>query len=253
MMRDKLYVATIASDAISAATEYKLGIEIDEFCTASNMDDENFLELDRKVREMMKVSDNHIFHAPFSELFPAAIDPLALELAYQRFNQSYKLARELSINRMVVHTGYVPFLYFKSWFLERSIEFWKKFMSDKPEDFHIMIENVLDDEPHTLAKLIEGIGDERVRACLDVGHANCSTNVALMEWVETLGPLLSHVHLHDNDMTYDMHWSLGKGNIDMNEILEGFKIYAPINLTYTIENQECIESIKWLIENGWLT
>ena len=37
-------------------------------------------------------------------------------------------------------------------------------MDDKPENFHIMIENVLEDEPYTLASLIESIGDNRVKA-----------------------------------------------------------------------------------------
>jgi len=252
MLKEKLYVATIALDAVSVARDYKLGIEIDEFCTASNMDGENFPAIDKDVREKMSVSEKHIIHAPFNELFPAAVDPLALDLAYQRFEQVYELAKEHGINRMVVHTGYVPFLYFKSWFLERSVEFWQKFMRDKPENFYIMIENVLEDEPHSLAKMIENIGDKRVRACLDIGHANCKSKLDLMEWVETLGPWMSHVHLHNNDMNDDCHWSLGKGNIDMNRIIEGMKINSHIDLTYTVENSKCRESIQWLVKNGWL-
>ncbi len=252
MMKDRLYVATIASDAVQVAMDYKLGLEVDEFCMASNMDDENFYKLDENVRNKLSVSHNHIFHAPFNELFPAAVDPLARDLAYRRFQQSYELAKEYGINRMVVHSGYVPFLYFKSWFLEKSIDFWQKFMIDKPKDFHIMIENVLEDEPFTLSKIIENIGDTRVKACLDIGHANCKSNLNLMEWVETLGPYLGHVHLHNNDATDDCHWPLGQGIINMNEIMESLNLKAPGNLTYTVENSECRQSIKWLDENGWL-
>lgn len=252
-MKGRLYVATIASDAVSVAKDYKLGLEIDEFCTASNMDDENFPLFDQNVRKKMSVSDRLVFHAPFNELFPAAIDPLAVELAYKRFEQAYKLAEKYGINCMVVHTGYVPFIYFKSWFLQRSVEFWQKFMIDKPKNFHIMIENVLEDEPYTLAKLIENIGDSRVRACFDVGHAGCVSKLDLLEWVETLGPWLGHVHLHNNDMAHDCHWQLGHGDIDMNKILEELKVKAPVNLTYTVENTESRGSIQWLAENGWLT
>ncbi|MFA9422125.1 MAG: sugar phosphate isomerase/epimerase family protein [Sedimentibacter sp.] len=252
MMKERLYVATIASDAVSVAADYKLGMEIDEFCTASNMDDENFYSLNINVRNKMSVSNKHIFHAPFNELFPAAVDPLALDLAYRRFEQAYKLSYEYGIKRMVVHSGYVPFLYFKSWFLEKSVEFWQKFMIDKPEDFHIMIENVLEYEPFTLAKIIEQIGDKRVTACLDVGHANCKSNLNLLEWVETLGPFLGHVHLHNNDMVDDCHWTLGKGLINMNKTLESLNLNSPADLTYTVENSECRESIQWLVANGWL-
>lgn len=252
MIRKNLYVATIAQDAVEVATEYKLGMEIDEFCTASNMDGENFCKFDQDVRKKISVSHKHIFHAPFNELFPAAIDPLAVDLAYSRFEQSFKLANEYGINRMVVHSGYVPFFYYKSWFLEKSVEFWKNFMSDKPDDFQILIENVLEDEPVTLGKMIENIGDKRVRACLDVGHANCKSKLEVMEWVKTLGPFLGHVHLHNNDMTDDFHWPVGKGLINMNEIMEGLNNNAPEDLTYTVENAECRESIQWLVENGWI-
>lgn len=252
MKSDKFYVATVASDAADVAEEYELGIEIDEFCTASNMDDENFKELDLSVRKKMKISHSHIFHAPFNELFPAAVDPLAIKLANKRFEQSFHLAGSYGIKRMVVHSGYVPVLYFKSWFQEKSVEFWQKFMSSKTDDFHIMIENVLEDEPYTLAKIIEGIKDKRVSACLDIGHAHCKSDVDLLEWIEVLGSFLGHVHLHNNDKTYDCHWPLGNGSMDMNKIMEALKKNSPENITFTVENQECRESIQWLDENGWL-
>jgi len=251
-IRERLYVATIADDAVQMAVKYRIGIEIDEFCTASNMDEGNFFLTDRIVKEKMAGSQRHIFHAPFNELFPAAIDPMALKLAYERFEQAYDLANHYGINRMVVHTGYVPYIYFKSWFLEKSIEFWRKFMRDKPVNFHIMIENVLEEEPYTLANLIKGIGDKRVKACLDIGHANCVTSLNLMEWVETLGPWLSHVHIHNNYKTYDNHNPLDNGVIDMNGILDGLKKYAPEDITYTIENLECAQSLRWLAEHGWI-
>ncbi|HWQ80455.1 MAG TPA: sugar phosphate isomerase/epimerase [Anaerovoracaceae bacterium] len=252
-IKDRLYVATMAHDAAQIAEKYGIGLEIDEFCTASNMEGEDFDSIDRTIREKMASACRLILHAPFNELFPSAIDPMALRLAYQRYNQAYSLAKQYDISRMVVHSGYVPYVYFKSWFLERSVEFWKTFISDKPENFHIMIENVLEDEPYTLAELIEGIGDKRVKACLDIGHANCSTALDLTEWVKTLGPCLSHVHLHNNRKTYDKHDPLSRGDIDMNLILNSLKKHAPIGVTYTIENLECADSMKWLYENGWIS
>lgn len=251
-IKDRLYVATIGEDAVDAAREFQIGLEIDEYCTASNMDQLQFPKIDSLVRGKMEGISRFVMHAPFNELFPAAIDPLALELAYRRLEQSYQLTKTYGINRMVVHTGYVPYVYFKSWFLERSVEFWQNFMKNKPHNFHIMIENVLEDEPHTLAKLIQSIDDQRIRACLDVGHANCTTTLDLMEWVESLGPWLSHVHIHNNNKVYDNHWTLDEGAIDYNRILKGFQRYAPGNLTYTLENLTCRRSLDWLSENGWL-
>lgn len=249
---NRLYLGTIASDAAEVAKEYGTGLEIDEYCSAVNMDPELFSATDRAVREKMTFAGQYILHAPFNELCPAAIDPKALELAYQRLEQAYRLAKDYNIKRMVVHSGYVPQVYFKSWFSERSIEFWKNFMRDKPEDFYIMIENVLEDEPYTMAEMLKQLGDHRIGACLDIGHAHCSSNVDLMDWVSALGPFLHHVHIHNNNKEYDQHWDLGRGNIDMNRIMEAIRDCAPGTVTYTIENVECRDSMRWLSENGWI-
>lgn len=251
-IKDRLFVATMAKDAAKIAEKYGIGIEIDEFCTAVNMEGENFEPMDQDVKKKMASSHRHILHAPFNELFPAAIDPLALKLAHQRYNQSYELARRYGISRMVVHSGYVPYVYVKCWFLWRSADFWKRFMDDKPDDFHIMIENVLEDEPYTLSELISNIDDRRVTACLDIGHANCFSVLDLTEWVETMGPCLGHVHIHNNNKSYDAHAPLGEGNIDMNLILNSLMQHASANITYTVENMECTESLKWLAANGWI-
>lgn len=251
-IRDRLYVGTIASDAVEIANDYQIGIEVDEFCTAENMDVKKFSSFNKIVKEKINGVDKRILHAPFNELFPSAIDPMALEHAYKRFNQAYEISKKFNINRMVVHTGYVPHVYFKNWFSDRSIEFWQDFMRDKPENFHIMLENVLEDEPYTLSKLIESIGDKRVTACLDIGHAYYVTDLDLMDWIKALGPWLGHVHLHNNNKIHDYHWSLGKGDIPVNKVLEGINRYAPNNVTYTVENIECRASMEWLSENGWI-
>lgn len=252
-MKDRLYVATIASDAVKVAEDWGIGIEIDEFCTASNMEGDEFERNDTMVRRKLKSGGGlHILHGPFNELFPSAIDPEARGLAYKRFEQAYDLSRRYGINRLVLHSGYLPHVYFKSWFLERSVEFWRTFMEGKPENFHVMIENVLEEEPYTLAGLIEKIGDERVRACLDLGHAHCSSSLDLSEWIKTLGPWTSHVHLHNNYKEYDNHNPLGEGDIDVNAALEGLNVYGSETLTYTIENLECARSMTWLKKHGWI-
>lgn len=249
---NRLYVGTIALDAVEAAMEYGIGLEIDEYCTAANMDPDQFGPTDLMVKEKMTYSKRHIFHAPFNELSPAAIDPKALELAYQRLEQAYRLANGYGINRMVVHSGYIPQVYYKNWFYERSIDFWDTFMDGKPMDFHIMIENVLEDEPCTLAETIKTLGDPRIGACLDFGHANCSSDLDLIEWVRVLGPWITHIHLHNNDKIYDRHWDLGRGCIDIKRILESVRDWVPGDVTYTIENEECRNSMCWLAENGWI-
>jgi sugar phosphate isomerase/epimerase len=107
-----------------------LGLEIAEFCTASNMD-ADFGIYEGIVAEKMAAARRFAFHAPFNELCPAAIDPLVLDIARYRYRQSFELAARLNIRKIIVHSGYVPLVYFKSWFTERSVEFWKDFMSEQ--------------------------------------------------------------------------------------------------------------------------
>ena len=82
-IKDKLYVATIAEDAKKMAEKYHLGIEVNEFCTAVNMD-QNFEFWNSKALDNMSVAERFIFHAPFNEIHPSAIDPLAKNFALQR-------------------------------------------------------------------------------------------------------------------------------------------------------------------------
>jgi endonuclease IV len=153
-IKNRLYLSTVAEDAAPTAAEYRLGLELAEFCTASNMD-EDFAYWDTVAREKMKSADRLILHAAFNELCPAAIDPMVLEIAKKRYNQAYELAASYGIHRMVVHSGYVPFVYFKEYFVERSVNFWREFLSDKPADFTVVLENVLEDEPLMLMEIIK--------------------------------------------------------------------------------------------------
>ena len=104
------------------------------------------------------------------------------------------------IKHMVVHSGYIPNLYYKEWHLEKSVEFWKEYMADKPETFYLYIENVFEDEPYLLKNMIDDIGDTRVKMCLDTGHVNASSQkcYSILDWIRELGDRIGHVHIHNN-------------------------------------------------------
>jgi sugar phosphate isomerase/epimerase len=249
-IKDKLYLATIAEDAKKMAEKYHLGIEVNEFCTAVNMD-QNFEFWNSKALDNMSVAERFIFHAPFNEIHPSAIDPLAKNFALQRLNQAYNLAKDYGIKRMVVHSGFLPEIYFPVWFLERSVEFWQEFMADKPADFQLMIENQLEPEAELLPKLCEQINDPRVGLCLDSGHALYKSNQDIYYWADSFAPYCTHLHLHNNDKSWDLHWCLNQGLIDM-------KIFLPYILkkmpkaTITLENLQVEPSLIWLEENSYL-
>lgn len=226
MIKRSWLIATIAENASLIAREYGLDLEIDEFCTASNMDTD-FEHWNNIVLDHMKYAQASVFHAPFAELCPCAIDSLVREVAMKRFSQAACLARSYGINRMVVHGGFVPNVYFPIWYEERSSEFWKEFLSQQPEDFEIMIENVMEDDPASMARMLDGIGDERAGICLDTGHAHVVSQIPVEEWISVLGNRIRHVHLHNNYGDHDTHNPPFEGSIEIDHVMNLLDKHAP--------------------------
>ena len=107
MLRDRLYLATIAADADETASRFGLGLEIDEFCTAANFD-ADFDRWDGVARAHLAHSDRFVFHAPFAELCPCAIDPMVRGVTMRRFRQTAALSRAYGIRKIAVHSGSIP-------------------------------------------------------------------------------------------------------------------------------------------------
>ena len=183
-----------------------------------------------------------------------AIDYRARELGMQRLNEAYEVAETLGVTRMIVHNGWLPFIYFKSWQAEKGALFWQAFLRDKPADFELCIENVLEDEPDMLVDMMRQIDDPRIRLCLDIGHANAVTakNLPVTRWIQRLAPYLAHFHLHNNDGSGDTHAAFDAGSIDMQEILQTIDRCCADDVTYTIEAREPLPCLAWLKAHQYL-
>lgn len=247
-MKREINLATIDERAWELACTFDLGIELDQFCTAMYMDGPEFSTYDAEVRSML--SRANVFHGPFNELSPCAIDPKVREISMMRYNQAYSLMHSYGLKRMVLHGGFIPLVYYPIWYVEQSVPFWKEFLADKPEDFILYLENVMEPEPEILRDIVEGIDDPRCRLCLDVGHANVdrTSNVPIEEWVKVCAPYLGHVHLHNNSGEWDYHRNLGEGSIPMDRILDLLDEHAP-GASFTFENvDETEQSILWYMK-----
>lgn len=250
-IRSRLYISTVAENAPNLARNNALGLEIAEYCTAFNMDT-YFPDTDRTVREEMACADRFTFHMPFNELCPAAIDPLVLEVTRKRHEQALELALSYGVKKMIVHSGFVPLVYHKSWFIDRSVEYWREFFRGKPDDIVLCLENVMEDEPDMLSTIVEQVNDPRFRLCLDVGHAFCvSKEVAVDAWIRRTAPILAHVHIHNNLGEWDTHNALGDGGLDMKSVIDSIAVLAP-DATMTIESIDAESSISWLKDKEFI-
>lgn len=251
-MRDRIYIATFSENAVTVARKYGFGVEVNDFCISENLDPERIEKSLQTVRRELEEAGGPraIVHGPFTEIIPAAIDHRAVELGMERLQQAYRAVSALGINRMVVHSGYVPLLYFKEWHHEKSTAFWRAYMADKPEDFRLYIENVFEDEPLMMRRLIEAVDDSRVQICLDIGHANAmmGQEYHILDWIRILGPHIGHLHLHNNDGESDRHGGFEEGNMDMNAVMDAISAYCREDVTMTIESRSCESSARWLDE-----
>lgn len=242
----KFYISTIDEKAGDLARRYGLGIEIAQYCTAWNMD-EQFPETDALVRADIRGIEDRVLHAPFSELFPCAVDPKIRAVAAQRYGQAMALAGRYQASKVIIHGGFNEHLYFPSWYVEQSTQFWKAFLREN-RGAEIVLENVLEPEPEMLVEIVKAVDDPRLRLCLDVGHANAYSKIPPEGWLEACAPWISHFHIHNNDGSCDSHSPLGEGTIPMQALLEKAAVLCP-NATYTLELMEAESSLRWLHQN----
>ena len=247
--RDRLHIATYSKDALIMAKTFGLGIELNHVCISELLDPE-------KIEDTVKWIENDLglaglpfpvtkgapilLHGPFTEIVPGAMDHRAVDLALQRMEEAYELCMKIGVDRMIVHSGYFPPMYYKEWHHEKSLLFWERFLRGK-ENFAIYVENSFEDEPFMMAKLMDDFDKPNLKLCLDVGHANVTTayDFPVEKWIEHLGNRVAHYHIHNNMGTKDTHNSLGDGTMDMSSILRAIEQNNSSAYTLTLESQDC--------------
>ena len=255
-IKNRLYIATFQKDAIETAAEYGVGIEYNHTCISESLDPSNRENLLSEMRQdFIKSGTLRAFlHGPFTEIYPTGIDRRARIMAKSRLEEAYEVCSSIGVKDMIVHNGWLPFIYFKEWHAEKGADFWQEFMANKPENFNIYIENVLEDEPYMLLDMMKKISDNRIKLCLDTGHANAMTqkNISVETWIKTLSPYIGHFHLHNNYGDKDSHGSFESGSMNMISIFDTIENYCNSNVTFTIEAFECLECLKWLSKYGYI-
>lgn len=247
--RHRLLLSTMDENAHLLAREYDLGLELADFTYAPMMEDRTRVDAAEKKLEGLPAS---LFHGPFAELCPCAIDPKVRRVSMERVLQAAELAERLGISRILFHGGFIPLVYFPVWYVEQSVLFWKEALERIPKGLTVVLENVMEPGPETLVQIVQGVNDPRLGLCLDVGHANTVVSkTPPLSWVGPMAPYLRHVHLHNNEGEMDTHSALGRGKIPMEAVLDRILTDCP-EATFTIENQDCRDSVAFLIEKGYL-
>lgn len=191
------------------------------------------------------------FHAPFMDLRPGAVDPKIRQVTVERLQQVFDLIPCFRPKSIVCHPSFDERYYVSAdqvW-LKNSIATWGPFLSLAEEtDTRIAFENVYETGPRQLKMLLDAFPSPHACLCFDVGHFNVfSSRAPLREWLETLGPRIGQLHIHDNNGAADEHLAVGEGNFpfrdlfrfiharDMNPIIT-LEAHSEENLRQTVEN-----------------
>ena len=214
-----------------------MGVESIDFSIAENLDRFGQTMQSYEQRLVQMGNPALTIHGPFLDLNPMAFDSLVQQATMTRYNQAYEAARLLGAKKVIFHSGFIPSVYFLEGWAERMVDFYNRFLEDKPEEIQILMENVLDPYPEPLREVAEQIQHPAFGICLDVGHANCysrvpveqsvsadvayrigsgtydSGKVSVEHWISVLEPYIRHLHLHDNCGERDSHMAAGQGNV----------------------------------------
>ena len=179
-------------------------------------------------------------HGPFMDLSPGGVDRRIKEVTLDRFRNTIELGRFFKPETIVFHPGYEKWKFdgnVELW-LESSLQTWRPLVKRAEElGLTLAIENVFEENPESLAALLNGIHSPHLRFCFDTGHHHVFSKTPLAIWIETLGGYLREVHLHDNHKEMDEHLPIGEGGFDFDRF---FNLLSEFGLDpiYTIEPHE---------------
>lgn len=176
------------------------------------------------VARLREVEAPRAFHLPFQDLSPGSSDAFIRRASIQRLGLAFDLAELYAPAHMVGHPIYNAESYNDNaplW-VENCAAGWLELMDAHPGHAPVFLENIFEQKPEPLALLMQALAGHDVGICFDVGHwhsfARGHKRQNLTDWVRTLGPWIRHLHLHDNDGSWDQHLGLGKGRIDFSAL-----------------------------------
>lgn len=164
-------------------------------------------------------------HGPYMDLNPISLDASIKELTKERYLQAVELAKVFNSSWIVIHTYFSKIHNQEPWYqdywIEENLKFWKNVIPVlEREKKTIVLENVFDVNPKTIKELIDRLGSEFFKACLDVGHCNVFSEESIKTWFEVLGESLRYLHISDNNGKRDSHLPVGSGSIDFQEVAD---------------------------------
>lgn len=201
-------------------------------------------------------------HLPFMGVDPGVPDPEKAAAARRALRRGAELARIYGARHMVGHPYYrLPDqdgAIDPGW-IARSLEVWPDLpmISGSP----LFLENTYETSPKPLVDLLEalqakGRSGPGIGVCFDVGHwhafAKKKRPEELDPWLDAFEPFRMHLHLHDNDGSFDQHLGMGCGDVPFEALFARLAARAkPVTATLEPHDVEAlVNSTAWLEAHG---
>lgn len=194
-------------------------------------------------------------HAPLSDINPASHNEAIRKSSIEEIKKSMDLASELDSDIVVVHPGYIPILgrKLKHKILEYNRNSLRECSIYAQEVGVLMcVENMPDIESllyKNLDDLESLIIDLDAYITLDVGHAH-NNSFTVDDILKK--SRIKHIHLSDNDGSFDSHQALGKigsgKGFDFKSLFKGLKkiSYDEILVIEVEEPSDVVRSLHFL-------
>ncbi len=186
-----------------------------------------------KLKELLTKSKlQSAFHAPMFGINIASVNHGIRKESIRQVMAAIDLAQTVGSEIVVFHSGKRPAVITSSRVKEvtfslnkEAIIAIKKYAQGKK--VHAVLENCgvdKDDYEESLPDFMYLVESCEIDVCWDVGHSHCSWGVK--ETFESLKDKIKHIHIHDNDRTYDQHLPVGMGNIDYQLVFPFLKKFS---------------------------
>ena len=214
-----------------------LGLRPEIYFDAGVLDSLSQEEVQKTSEELSRKNIPVTIHAPFMDLSPGAGDRKIRQVTALRFSQVLNLVPYFHPRAIIFHGGYDRWRFDGdvSLWLENSLLTWKPLVDRAgTHSVQLALENVFEENPSHLKRLLDTIESPYLGYCLDAGHGYLFSEVPIVDWIEDLASRLVEVHLHDNHRQADEHLPIGYGEIDFGGIFSSLQA-KNLHPIYTIE------------------
>lgn len=165
-------------------------------------------------------------HLPFFDINLGSKNKFVVEKSQEILIKTCHMIEIFSLENAVLHHNYSPYHYafMEDEFIDRFVGALKEILDDVKPDFCISLENVFEDTPFVIHKILDKMKNYNVKVCFDFGHFNLFSKVELSYWLKLLKDEIVEFHIHNNYGIRDEHNPLDKGTFDY---LQAFDIIVP--------------------------